>query len=97
MSVPDSPRRRLTDSKDDGERWERFLAPAPWMKIPSGFVCANATNCETRGKKIKAQETAIAALRSENAKLRRALDEADLLADVAGLELDGGGHRVLEE
>ena len=39
-------------------------------------------------KKIKAQETAIAALRSENAKLRRALDEADLLADVAGLELD---------
>ena len=41
-----------------------------------------------REEKIKAQETAIAALRSENAKLRRALDEADLLADVVGLELD---------
>ena len=47
-------------------------------------------------KKIKAQETAIAALRSENARLRRALDEGSP-HDVR-LELDlEEDIRVLEE
>jgi len=39
-------------------------------------------------KKIKSQEISIAALRMENRKLRKALDEADLLAGLDGLELE---------
>ena len=39
-------------------------------------------------KKIKSQEISIAALRTENRKLRKALDEADLLAGLDGLELE---------
>jgi len=88
MSVPDSP-------PADDSQVQKMMASggndfwlgtmdedSQWLRLRERDELRDAR------KKIKAQEIAIAALRSENAKLRRALDEADLLVDVAGLELE---------
>ena len=88
MSVPDSPpaddsqiRKMMASGGNDF--WLGTMdEDSQWLRLRERDELRDAR------KKIKAQETAIAALRSENAKLRRALDEADLLADVVGLELD---------
>jgi len=88
MSVPESPpaddaqvRKMMASGGNDF--WLGTMdEDSQWLRLRERDELRDAR------KKIKAQEIAIAALRSENAKLRRALDEADLLADVAGLELE---------